>query len=120
MKSSALNFNIYSYLTASFLQASSPSQYELINKAYVTEEEIRERPDEVYEAEEEQLITRVQDKIGGLKAEDFKDLDSPDQNVKMHSVFKEGSSSIVLTATTVRPNFLPHALPPTTPNSPRN
>ena len=53
MKSSALNFNIYSYLTASFLQASSPSQYELINKAYVTEEEIRERPDEVYEAEED-------------------------------------------------------------------
>ena len=34
-------------------QASSPSHYELINKAYVTEEEIRERPDEVYEAEED-------------------------------------------------------------------
>ncbi|XP_063682125.1 1-phosphatidylinositol 4,5-bisphosphate phosphodiesterase delta-1-like isoform X2 [Bolinopsis microptera] len=34
-------------------EASSPSQYELINKAYVTEEEIRERPDEVYEAEED-------------------------------------------------------------------
>ena len=35
------------------LQAASPSHYELINKAYVTEEEIRERPDEVYEAEED-------------------------------------------------------------------
>ena len=34
-------------------QASAPSHYELINKAYVTEEEIRERPDEVYEAEED-------------------------------------------------------------------
>merc|ERR1712003_142445 len=34
-------------------EASSPSHYELINKAYVTEEEIRERPDEVYEAEED-------------------------------------------------------------------
>ncbi|KAL5261405.1 hypothetical protein ACHWQZ_G007194 [Mnemiopsis leidyi] len=34
-------------------EASAPSHYELINKAYVTEEEIRERPDEVYEAEED-------------------------------------------------------------------
>ena len=40
-------------LTLHTAQASAPSHYELINKAYVTEEEIRERPDEVYEAEED-------------------------------------------------------------------
>ena len=62
---------------------------------------IREEP-QVYEAEEEQLITRVQDKLGGLKAEDFKELDSPDQNVKMHSILVEGSSTGVLRASTVR------------------
>ena len=79
---------------------------------------IREEP-QVYEAEEEQLITRVQDKLGGLKAEDFKELDSPDQNVKMHSVYKEGSSSIVLTATTVRPNHPTPRPSPDHSNSPR-
>ena len=35
------------------LQVDSPADYQLVNQEYVTEEEIRERPDEVYEAEED-------------------------------------------------------------------
>jgi hypothetical protein len=66
---------------------------------------IRDEP-QVYEAAEEQFITRVQDKLSGLKEEGFKELDSPDHLVKMHSILVEGSSTVVLRASTVRP-FLP-------------
>ena len=62
---------------------------------------IRDEP-QVYEAAEEQFITHVQDKLGGLKEEGFKELDSPDHNVKMHSTLVEGSSTGVLRASTVR------------------
>jgi hypothetical protein len=63
-------------------------------------EVIHEAP-QAYEASEEQLITRVQDKLGGLKEEDFEELESPDQMVKMHRVFKEGSSSGIVRGSTV-------------------
>jgi hypothetical protein len=62
---------------------------------------IRDEP-QVYEAAEEQLITHVQDKLGGLKEEGFKELNSPDHLVTMHSILVEGSSTGVLRASTVR------------------
>jgi hypothetical protein len=62
---------------------------------------IRDEP-QVYEAAEEQFIMRVQGKLGGLKEEGFKELDSPDHNVKMHSILVERSSTGVLRASTVR------------------
>ena len=36
-----------------FCQVNTPADYQLLNQEYVTEEEIRERPEEVYEAEED-------------------------------------------------------------------
>jgi hypothetical protein len=61
---------------------------------------IRDEP-EVYEEGEEAFIVGVQDKLGGLKEEGFKELESPDKLVKMHSIVVEGSSTLVLRASTV-------------------
>jgi hypothetical protein len=63
-----------------------------------------EQEPQVYDAEEEGIIERVRKKLGGLKEEDFKELDSPDHLVKMDSVFKKGQHSVVLRASTVRPH----------------
>jgi hypothetical protein len=62
-----------------------------------------EHEQQVYVEGEEAFITDVQKKLGGFKEEDFKELESPDHLVKMHSILAEGSSTIVLEATTVRP-----------------
>jgi hypothetical protein len=62
-----------------------------------------EHEQQVYDEKELRLLTRVQKKLSGLKEENFKELDSPDHMVKMHSILAEGSSTIVLEATTVRP-----------------
>jgi hypothetical protein len=59
--------------------------------------------EQVYEEEEEAFIERVEDKLGGLKEEDFKELDSPDHLVKMHVVFKAKASTAIGRASTVRP-----------------
>jgi hypothetical protein len=64
-------------------------------------ETIRDEP-QVYEAAEEQFISRAQDKLGGLKEEDLKELTSPDHLVKMSMGVKEGSSTGIGRATTVR------------------
>jgi hypothetical protein len=59
--------------------------------------------EQVYDAEEVRAIECVRDKLGGLKEEDFKELDSPDHLVSMTSVVKEGGSTVtVFRATTVR------------------
>jgi hypothetical protein len=73
---------------------------------------IRDEP-QVYEAAEEQFITHIQDKLGGLKEEGFKELNSPDHLVTMHSILVEGSSTGVLRASTVR------VFPPLYPSIPR-
>jgi hypothetical protein len=71
-----------------------------------------EHEQQVYDDDEEVFIEHVEDKLGRLKEEDFKELDSPDHLVKMHSIFKEKDSSAVGRASTVR-----H--PPSPPPSPR-
>ncbi|GMI38047.1 hypothetical protein TeGR_g2496 [Tetraparma gracilis] len=55
-----------------------------------------EHEQQVYDEGEEALISSVQDKLGGLKEEDFKELESPDHLVKMQKAFRAGSSSVVL------------------------
>jgi hypothetical protein len=73
-----------------------------------------EHEQQVYDEGEEAFITDVQKKLGGLKEEDFKELDSPDHLVKMHSIFKEKNSSAVGRASTVRPfHPPPPSIPPT-------
>jgi hypothetical protein len=62
-----------------------------------------EHEQQVYDEKEKASITDMQKKLGGLKEEDFKELDSPDHLVKMHSIFKDKSSSAVGRAITVRP-----------------
>jgi hypothetical protein len=57
---------------------------------------------QVYDNEEKKFIVDVQDKLGGLKEEDFKELESPDHLVKMHSIFKAQSRSAIGRASTVR------------------
>jgi hypothetical protein len=58
---------------------------------------------QVYTADEEQFVVQVQDKIGGIRQEDFKELVSPDHLVDMKMGMKEGSGIGVGKATTVRP-----------------
>jgi hypothetical protein len=55
-----------------------------------------------YKAEELQLIARVQGRLGSLKDEDLKELDSPDHLVKMYSSFKKKGSTAIGRAITVR------------------
>jgi hypothetical protein len=55
-----------------------------------------EHEQQVYDEGEEAFITDVQKKLGGLKEEDFKELESPDHLVKMQKAFRSGSSSVVL------------------------
>jgi hypothetical protein len=72
---------------------------------------IIEHEQQIYEEEEEQFIAHVQGKLGGLKEEDFKELESPDHLVKMHSIHVERSSTGVLRASTVRPPPPPPPFP---------
>ena len=65
-----------------------------------------EHEPQVYDAEEEQHMAHVQDKLGGLREENYKELDSQDHRVKMHSIHVEKSSMLVLRASTVRPQLL--------------
>jgi hypothetical protein len=67
---------------------------------------------QVYDADEEQLIGGVHDKLGGLKEEEFRVLDSPDHLVHMSVAFKEESNSGILRASTVRPPPHPPPTPP--------
>jgi hypothetical protein len=52
---------------------------------------------------EDKLISEVGSKFENLADAAFEKLDSPDHFVHMSSAFKEGSSNIILRATTVRP-----------------
>jgi hypothetical protein len=63
-----------------------------------------EHEQQVYEEEEVAFITDVQKKLGGLKEEDFKELDSLDHLVKMHVIHKEGSNTAIMRASTVAPH----------------
>jgi hypothetical protein len=54
----------------------------------------------------------VQTKLGGLKEEDFKELESPDHLVKMDVVHREKSSNGILRASTVRPPPSRHPILP--------
>jgi hypothetical protein len=76
---------------------------------------IVEREQQVYAEEEEVFVTSVQNKLGGFKEEDFKELDSPDHLVKMHAIFKAKGSTAIGRASTVRPPPPPPplSLPPT-------
>jgi hypothetical protein len=56
---------------------------------------------QVYDEEETAFVERVEDKFGGFKEENFKELDSPDHLVKMDSIFKAKDSSVFGRASTV-------------------
>ncbi|GMI37358.1 hypothetical protein TeGR_g5104 [Tetraparma gracilis] len=62
---------------------------------------IIELEQQVYDDEEEQCIADVQNKLGGLKEEDLKELDSPDHLVQMSVAFKEGGSTGILRGSTI-------------------
>jgi hypothetical protein len=73
-----------------------------------------EQEQQVYDEKEEEFIVNVEDKFGGLKEENFKELQSPDHLVKMDSIFKDKDSSAVGRASTVRPPPPPSLLLPPT------
>ena len=57
--------------------------------------------DQVYTAEENEIIEQVMGKLGGPKEEDFDELDSPDLRVKMGRLFAKSGGGGTLRASTV-------------------
>jgi hypothetical protein len=61
-----------------------------------------DREAQVYDEKEESVVEGAHKKLSVLKEEDFKELGSPDHLVKMQYILKEGSSTGIGRATTVR------------------